>query len=270
MNHHHSIDLILLEMLAIVQWFNPFVWPYKESLKETHEYLADNAVIARGCDTAKYQLLIFEQHVGVKLFEFANNFNHSKIKRRITMISKIKSKRWMKCKTLLILPIFLFLVIAFADSNTVTTSDQTDQDSAENMMLVQDETSEMTQAEDKTKSEKKKEHEIQAKIAELETELKELKAKYAETKDEEIKKKIKEKAMKIKQYIEAIKAGKDVKLVKVPEVGSEEWNKMKKELKVLMTKTEDPDKLAKLKEKYKQMLKMEEEAKKKEAKKQKK
>jgi beta-lactamase regulating signal transducer with metallopeptidase domain len=56
-NQHHSIDLIIIELLTIVQWFNPFVRPYKKSLKETHEYLADNQVIAQGCSRAKYQLL---------------------------------------------------------------------------------------------------------------------------------------------------------------------------------------------------------------------
>ena len=90
----HSIDIILLELITILQWFNPFVWPYKKSLQETHEFLADYGVIAQGFSTAKYQLLMFEQHVGVKLFEFANNFKQSQIKRRITMMSKIKS---LKC-----------------------------------------------------------------------------------------------------------------------------------------------------------------------------
>jgi len=82
----HSMDSILMELATILQWFNPFVWPYKKSLKETHEYLADNAVIAQGCSAAGYQLLILEQHVGGKLVELAHNFHHSQIKRRITMM----------------------------------------------------------------------------------------------------------------------------------------------------------------------------------------
>jgi len=89
---YHSIDLVLLELFTAFQWFNPFVWPYKESLKETHEYLADHAVIAQGCSKTKCQLLIFEQLVGLNLFEFTNNFNQSLIKRRITMMAKIQSK----------------------------------------------------------------------------------------------------------------------------------------------------------------------------------
>lgn len=112
---YHTLDLIFVELLVIFQWFNPFVWLYKRSIKETHEYLADDAVIAQGCDTAKYQLLIFERFVGVRLFDLANSFHQSQIKRRITMMTKHKSKGWAKYKVLLILPVLSFLVLAFAE-----------------------------------------------------------------------------------------------------------------------------------------------------------
>ena len=112
---YHSFDILLIELITIFQWFNPFVWPYKKSLQETHEYLADHGVIAQGFSTAKYQLLMFEQHVGMKLFEFANNFKQSQIKRRITMMSKIKSRGSAKLKVLLILPLATFLLLSFAE-----------------------------------------------------------------------------------------------------------------------------------------------------------
>jgi len=67
----HSFDIVFSEFLTVVQWFNPFVWPYRRSLRETHEYLADRAVIAQGCSLARYQLLIVEQHVGGRLLELA-------------------------------------------------------------------------------------------------------------------------------------------------------------------------------------------------------
>ncbi len=112
---YHSMDILLMELVTILQWFNPFVWPYKISLKETHEYLADGAVIAQGCSAAGYQLLILEQHVGGRLVELANNFHHSQIKRRITMMTKIKSKGTAKFKFLLILPLAAVLVLALAE-----------------------------------------------------------------------------------------------------------------------------------------------------------
>jgi len=112
---HHTLDILIVELATIVQWFNPFVWPYKKSLQETHEYLADCGVIAQGFSPAKYQLLMFEQHVGLKLFEFANNFKQSQIKRRITMMTKIRSGSAARLKLLLVLPLATLLVIAFAE-----------------------------------------------------------------------------------------------------------------------------------------------------------
>ena len=111
----HSLDVLLMELVIILQWFNPFVWPYKKSLQETHEYLADYGVIAQGFSTARYKLLVFEQHVGAQLFEFANNFKQSQIKRRLTMMSKIKSRNTAKLKLLVVLPLASFLALAFAE-----------------------------------------------------------------------------------------------------------------------------------------------------------
>ncbi|NIO48295.1 MAG: hypothetical protein GTN73_02480, partial [Candidatus Aminicenantes bacterium] len=212
---YHSVDLLVMELLTILQWFNPFVWPYKESLKETHEYLADNAVIAQGCNAAKYQLLIFEQHVGVKLFEFANNFNHSQIKRRITMMTKRKSKRWAKFKVLLILPLLSFLVLTFADSNTAREPDKAKQKDADNALITQRDAKDSTHAEDQKKAEdEKKKKELAKRVLEetkkIEMSIKELKKKYKETDDPEMKKKIKEKALALEKKLMELKEGQEI------------------------------------------------------------
>jgi hypothetical protein len=120
----HSFDIVFSEFLTVVQWFNPFVWPYKRSLRETHEYLADRAVIAQGCSLTRYQLLIVEQHVGGRLLELASSFRTSQIKRRITMLSKQETRGLARWKPLLILPLAMALVLAFAESRTVVQSGQ--------------------------------------------------------------------------------------------------------------------------------------------------
>ena len=112
---HHTLDVLLMEIVLSLQWFNPFVWRYKKALQETHEYLADSGVIAQGFSSVKYQLLMFEQHVGASLFEFGNNFKKSQIKRRIMMLSKIESPEVAKLKLLLALPMVIALVLIFAE-----------------------------------------------------------------------------------------------------------------------------------------------------------
>lgn len=115
----HSFDIILSECLAIVQWFNPFVWLYKSSLRETHEYLADRAVVAQGCSLSGYQLLLFEQHVGRGALALASHLRTSQIKRRLLMLSRKESQGWARRKPLLLLPLAVVLVLAFAESKTV-------------------------------------------------------------------------------------------------------------------------------------------------------
>src|SRR5665647_1040339 len=88
----HSFDVLILELLTIFQWFNPFIWLLKRSIRENHEFLADHGVLKPGVSSAAYRLLLlgssFEQQPVI-----ANNFNYSLIKNRIKMITKIKSSK---------------------------------------------------------------------------------------------------------------------------------------------------------------------------------
>ncbi|MBN1939875.1 MAG: hypothetical protein JW843_09830 [Candidatus Aminicenantes bacterium] len=115
----HTLDVLLMEIVLSIQWFNPFVWPYKKALQETHEYLADAGVIAQGFSPVRYQLHMFEQNVGASLFEFGNNFKKSQIKRRIIMLSKMKSPGPARLKLLVALPLVAGLVLAFAQPRLV-------------------------------------------------------------------------------------------------------------------------------------------------------
>jgi hypothetical protein len=242
---YHSIDLLLMELLTIFQWFNPFVWPYKKSLKETHEYLADHAVIAQGCSRAKYQLLIFEQHVGLNMFEFTNNFSQSLIKRRITMMAKIKSNGRAKLKILLIFPVIALLVLAFAESKPVPTQPM------DEAMISQPDT--LSQPQDKKADEaaKKKELEKQHKAQEILEKEAKLKAMYKETDDPEKKEKIKAELVKIAEWKENngwVKVKK-----KDGEMSYKEYEEVVKELKTAYKKTGDPEMKKKIEQKLAQL-----------------
>ena len=250
---YHSIDMILLELLTIFQWFNPFVWPYKKSLKETHEYLADNAVIAQGCSKAKYQLLIFEQHVGVKLFEFANNFIQSQIKRRITMMEKIKSRGRAKFKVLLIVPIVCLLLLAFAEPRPATAPEQSSPKDVDSVMLSPENSLSPAVTLDKDKSEDQKKKEMEKKLKEIKLKEKKLKEAYAETKDPEKRKAIKKKLAQLeKMKADLTNNNNNPKSIKAMEL----------ELKELLAKTKDPDKRKKIEEKLKALYKKKEQEKK--------
>lgn len=112
--NHHSIDLLVTEIVKIIHWFNPAAYLLKREIQNIHEYQADEAVIKNGIDAQKYQLLLIKKAVGDRLYSMANSFNQSKLKNRITMISKKKSQKRAALKALFLLPLSMFAVAAFA------------------------------------------------------------------------------------------------------------------------------------------------------------
>ena len=110
----HSWDLLLAELCVILQWFNPAAWLMKQELQNIHEYEADEWVIQNGIDAKRYQLLIIKKAVGARLYSIANSFNHSSLKKRITMMIKKKSNPWARMKYLYVLPLAAIAIAAFA------------------------------------------------------------------------------------------------------------------------------------------------------------
>ncbi len=109
----HTFDVLVLEIMTVFQWFNPFMWILKRVIRENHEYLADQAVLKAGISPAHYKHLLLNQAVGFQL-EIANNFNSSLIKKRIKMISKIKSSKYAISKLVFGVLVAAALIIAFA------------------------------------------------------------------------------------------------------------------------------------------------------------
>ena len=84
----HWLDLIVAQVVAIAMWYNPAAWLMREELKTVHEYLADDSVLATGVDARQYQLLLIKKAVGTRFQSLANSLNHSKLKKRVTMMYK--------------------------------------------------------------------------------------------------------------------------------------------------------------------------------------
>ncbi|MBN1339521.1 MAG: M56 family metallopeptidase [Bacteroidales bacterium] len=122
----HTFDLIFLELTGIVHWFNPMMWLYKTSLKDTHEYQADRQVLSEGTGLTGYQKLLLEQITGTRYGSLANNFNQS-IKKRITMMKRTRSTTKAMVKAALLLP--LILLVPFFISCSSAQEDQKDMES---------------------------------------------------------------------------------------------------------------------------------------------
>ena len=110
----HSMDILFLTLVEAVQWWNPIAYLLGRSLRDVHEYEADDYVLHQGISLHNYQALLVKKALANTSYAFANNFNHSLIKKRIYMMNHPKSNPWLRSKALYILPVTLVVLTAFA------------------------------------------------------------------------------------------------------------------------------------------------------------
>ena len=102
---HHSWDIVFVEVLTALQWFNPVVWLLRRDLRTVHEYEADASVLSSGSDMSQYIQLLMRKAMGTKACILANGINNSTIKKRINMMLLTRSPRRNALKLLALLPI---------------------------------------------------------------------------------------------------------------------------------------------------------------------
>ena len=105
--HRHSYDIVVVEVLTALQWFNPVVWFLRQELRVVHEYEADASVLSRGFDESQYIHLLMQKATGIQACALANGINTHKTKKRILMMLKPKSNRTAWLKALYIVPVAL-------------------------------------------------------------------------------------------------------------------------------------------------------------------
>lgn len=99
----HTFDLILLELLLPVQWFNPFAWLLRKAIRENHEFLADRAVLDAGFPVSEYQKMLLYQVMGTK-FDLGTGFGYSLTKKRFKMMkTQVNKKSLLLSSTLTVL-----------------------------------------------------------------------------------------------------------------------------------------------------------------------
>ncbi len=118
----HAIDLMVCEVFVLVHFFNPFVWFLRHDLKLIHEYQADQAVLNKGIDAQKYQLLVLEKAVGERRFAMANHFTQKPILKRLKMMTKKNKRKWAGVRILLFVPLLALLLQAFARPELITST----------------------------------------------------------------------------------------------------------------------------------------------------
>jgi len=112
LDRRHSIDILLVEIASIFQWFNPFIHLFSRSLRTVHEYQADSACLMSGITASKYQGLLLNQVFRSKAFIFTNSFsNPTLLKQRMIMMTKKPSGKLANLKLLLVLPVITAAIL---------------------------------------------------------------------------------------------------------------------------------------------------------------
>lgn len=124
---HHSADVLLVELLTALQWFNPAMWMLRADLRTIHEYEADQQVISHGFNDIQYLQLLIRKAASQSGYSLANGISNSALKKRVTMIMKPKSSRWQWLRLAYLLPI---IAISLATSAKVQKEEVTKSDSS--------------------------------------------------------------------------------------------------------------------------------------------
>lgn len=115
-HYRHSIDLIFIDLLCCLQWFNPVIWLFRKELRSVHEFQADAAVVNSGINAKNYQILLIKKAAGRNWSSVVSSLNHSNLKNRIAMMSK-KSSKSAALKVLLPIAVTACLAVTFANCN---------------------------------------------------------------------------------------------------------------------------------------------------------
>ncbi|CAN5122162.1 hypothetical protein BH23BAC3_BH23BAC3_31530 [soil metagenome] len=117
---NHTLDILFVEFLKVIFWFNPLLYIYKRSIALNHEYLADEAVISKGTAVCEYQKLLLSTIQGRMLHGLVSTFNYTLTKRRLQMMTKSKSTMNFALKSALLLPLFAGMTLILGCESTST------------------------------------------------------------------------------------------------------------------------------------------------------
>ena len=121
----HSLDIIFIELLIALCWFNPVLYLYRKKIKQNHEFLADEAVLKADNNVTRYQNILIGIISKNGSTGLASSLNYSTIKKRFIMMKKETSQRTARYKKVLLAPALLFAICMFstrtnADEPTAT------------------------------------------------------------------------------------------------------------------------------------------------------
>ncbi|WP_203255979.1 M56 family metallopeptidase [Hyunsoonleella ulvae] len=118
----HSVDILAIEIVQVIFWFNPLLILLKRYIKLNHEFLADKAVLSSGISTSEYQKTLLSFSSNIKYPTLVNPINYSSLKKRFKIMKTQTSKSKLLLKALLLLPLCIISVYGFSQKETIIKS----------------------------------------------------------------------------------------------------------------------------------------------------
>ncbi|OIQ20355.1 M56 family metallopeptidase [Lacinutrix sp. MedPE-SW] len=115
----HTLDILFIELLQVVFWFNPLLYLLKKDIKLNHEFLADEAVLKQGIDSSTYQETLLQFSSTANEIPLAHAINYSLIKKRFTIMKTQTSKKAVWLRSFLLLPLLAGLLFSFSGREQV-------------------------------------------------------------------------------------------------------------------------------------------------------
>jgi bla regulator protein BlaR1 len=155
----HSLDVLFIELLQVITWFNPVLYFYRKAIELNHEFLADDSVIQACNNTAAYQYLLINKMSHQKTSILASQFNYLITKKRFIMMTKITSQIKAVFKQLVIVPLLFLATLIFGTKTIAQQTSTIEQSKQKEVPSTQDgiskeELLEYEQIVNKTKNEK--------------------------------------------------------------------------------------------------------------------
>ncbi len=114
----HSIDILFVEFLKIIFWFNPLLYYYKKAIHLNHEFLADDAVLKSGVSTIDYQKTLLQTLLHKPTCTLASSIHFGLTKMRFQMMNKSINKLKSVMKILSLIPLFLVMALFLGCEST--------------------------------------------------------------------------------------------------------------------------------------------------------
>ncbi|WGK63720.1 M56 family metallopeptidase [Croceiramulus getboli] len=110
----HTVDVLLMQVVLAIQWFNPLAWTYRKALEQNLEFIADAKAIARVDSAKAYQHTLLKTSTVSLTPALTTNFYHSLIKKRIVMLNKQSSKPQKLWRLGILLPVLGLFFYSFS------------------------------------------------------------------------------------------------------------------------------------------------------------